>query len=162
MERLRHLAERLARAEIQLARTQEELRRLARGIHPRELSERGLAAALASLARDVPLPVKLAVSAAGDPPAAAACAYFVCSEALANVAKYAAASHVTVSVRSDPGGTTVEVEDDGVGGADPGRGTGLRGLADRVETLGGTLTVDSPPGRGTRLVAVIPHGAGAA
>ena len=154
--------ERLARAEIQLARTQEELRRLARGIHPRELSERGLAAALASLAGDVPLPVELAVSAAGDSPAAAACAYFVCAEALVNVAKYAAASHVAVSVRSDPGGTTVEVEDDGVGGADPGRGTGLRGLADRVEALGGTLTVDSPPGRGTRLVAVIPHGAGPA
>ncbi len=151
----------LARAEIQLARTQEELRRLARGIHPRELSERGLAAALASLARDVPLPVKLAVSAAGESPAAAACAYFVCSEALANVAKYAAASKVAVSVRSDPGATTVEIEDDGAGGADPGRGTGLRGLADRVETLGGTLTVDSPPGRGTRLVAVIPHAAGA-
>jgi signal transduction histidine kinase len=154
--------ERLARAESQLARTQEELRRLAHGIHPRELSERGLAAALASLARDVPLPVKLAVSAAGESPAAAACAYFVCAEALANLAKYAAASKVAVSVRSDPGGTTVEIEDDGVGGADPGRGTGLRGLADRVETLGGTLTVDSPPGRGTRLVAVIPHGAGAA
>ena len=154
--------ERLARAESQLARTQEELRRLARGIHPRELSERGLAAALASLARDVPLPVELAVSAAGESPAAAACAYFVCSEALANVAKYAAASQVAVSVRSDPGGTTVEIEDDGVGGADPGRGTGLRGLADRVETLGGTLTVESPPGRGTRLVAVIPHGDGAA
>jgi signal transduction histidine kinase len=154
--------ERLARAEIQLARTQEELRRLARGIHPRELSERGLAAALASLARDVPLPVKLAVSVTGESPGAAACAYFVCSEALANVAKYAAASNVAVSVRSDPGGIRVEVEDDGVGGADPGRGTGLRGLADRVETLGGTLTVDSPPGRGTRLVAVIPRGAGTA
>src|SRR6266700_1858031 len=155
-------AERLARAEIQLTQTQQELRRLARGIHPRELSERGLAAALASLARDVPLPVKLAVSAPGDPPAAAACAYFVCTEALTNVAKYASASTVAVSVRSGSGGTTVEIEDDGVGGADPGRGTGLRGLADRVETLGGTLTVDSPPGRGTRLVAVIPHGAGAA
>ena len=155
-------AERVAKAETQLARTQVELRRLARGIHPRELSERGLAAALASLARDIPLPVKLSVSVTGESSGAAACAYFVCSEALANVAKYASASHVTVSVRSDPGGTTVEVEDDGVGGADPGQGTGLRGLADRVETLGGTLTVDSPPGRGTRLVAVIPHGAGAA
>jgi signal transduction histidine kinase len=154
--------ERLARAEIQLAQTQEELRRLARGIHPRELSERGLAAALASLARDVPLPVKLAVSVTGESPAAAACAYFVCSEALANVTKYAAASKVTVSVRSDPGGIRVEIEDDGAGGADPGRGTGLRGLADRVETLGGTLTVESPPGRGTRLVAVIPHSAGVA
>jgi signal transduction histidine kinase len=155
-------AERIARAETQLARTQEELRRLARGIHPRELSERGLAAALAALARDVPLPVKLAVSVTGESPGAAACAYFVCAEALANVAKYAAASQVAVSVRSGTEGIRVEVEDDGAGGADPGRGTGLRGLADRVETLGGTLTVDSPPGRGTRLVAVIPHGAGAA
>jgi signal transduction histidine kinase len=155
-------AGRLAGAEIQLARTREELGRLARGIHPRELSERGLAAALASLARDVPLPVKLAVSVTGESPAAAACAYFVCSEALANVAKYAAASKVAVSVRSDPAAIRVEIDDDGAGGADPGRGTGLRGLADRVETLGGTLTVDSPPGRGTRLVAVIPHGAGAA
>jgi signal transduction histidine kinase len=90
------------------------------------------------------------------------CAYFVCAEALTNVAKYASASKVAVSVRSDPGATTVEIEDDGAGGADPGRGTGLRGLADRVETLGGALTVDSPPGRGTRLVAVIPHAAGAA
>jgi len=154
--------ERLARAETQLAQTQEELRLLARGIHPRELSERGLAAALASLASDVPLPVTLAVSVTGESPAVAACAYFVCSEALANVAKYAAASKVAVSVRSDPGGTTVEIEDDGVGGADPGRGTGLRGLADRVETFGGTLTVQSPPGRGTRLVAVIPHEPGTA
>ena len=154
--------ERLARAETQLAQTQEELRRLARGIHPRELSERGLAAALASLASDVPLPVTLAVSVTGESPAGAACAYFVCSEALANVAKYAAASKVAVSVRSNPGGTTVEIEDDGVGGADPGRGTGLRGLADRVETFGGSLTVESPPGRGTRLVAVIPHEPGTA
>jgi signal transduction histidine kinase len=155
-------AERLAKAEIQLARTQEELRRLARGLHSGELSERGLAAALASLAKDVPLPVKLAVSVTGESPGAAACAYFVCSEALANVAKYASASNVAVSVRSGTEGIRVEVEDDGIGGADPGRGTGLRGLADRVETLGGTLTVESPPGRGTRLVAVIPHGAGTA
>jgi signal transduction histidine kinase len=151
--------ERVARAETQLAQTQEELRRLARGIHPRELSERGLAAALGSLASDVPLPVTLSVSVTGESPGAAACAYFVCSEALTNVAKYASASKVAVSVRSDPGGTTVEVEDDGVGGADPGRGTGLRGLADRVEALGGTLAVESPPGRGTRLVAAIPPGA---
>jgi signal transduction histidine kinase len=155
-------AERLAKAETQLARTQEELRRLARGLHSGGFSERGLAAALASLAKDVPLPVKLAVSVTGESPGAAACAYFVCSEALANVAKYASASNVAVSVRSGTEGIRVEVEDDGIGGADPGRGTGLRGLADRVETLGGTLTVESPPGRGTRLVAVIPHGAGTA
>jgi signal transduction histidine kinase len=102
------------------------------------------------------------VSAGSTTPAAAACAYFVCAEALANVAKYASASQVTVSVRADSRGIRVEVADDGTGGADPARGTGLRGLADRVETLGGTLTVDSPPGGGTRVVAVIPSGAGQA
>jgi len=154
------VAERLAPAETQLTRTREELRRLARGLHPRQLAEDGLAAALASMAEDVPVPVELAVSVRDAAPGAAACAYFVCAEALTNVAKYASASHVTVSVRADSDGIRVEVEDDGAGGADPAHGTGLRGLADRVETLGGTLTVDSPPGRGTRVVAVIPSGAG--
>jgi signal transduction histidine kinase len=154
--------ERIVQSESQLARTQEELRRLARGIHPAELSERGLAAALAALARDIPLPVKLVVSVGGATPAVAACAYFVCTEALANVAKYASASNVKILVSSHPGGITVKVEDDGVGGADPGRGTGLRGLVDRVETLGGTFTVESPAGHGTRVIGVIPHGAGTA
>ena len=143
-------------------RAQEELRRLARGLHPREFAEDGLADALAALARDAPVPVELAVSVSGAAPETAACAYFVCAEALANVAKYASASQVTVSARSDSRGVRVEVEDDGVGGADPARGTGLQGLADRVETIGGILTVDSPPGRGTRVVAVIPLGAGPA
>lgn len=156
------VAERLARAEIQLTRAEEELRRLGRGLHPRQLAEDGLAAALASLARDIPVRVQLAVSASSTTPAAAACAYFVCAEALANVAKYASASQVTVLVRAESHGIRVEVADDGAGGADPARGTGLRGLADRVETLGGTLTVDSPPGRGTRVVAVIPSGTGQA
>jgi signal transduction histidine kinase len=156
------LAERLAKAEFQLTQTQEDLHRLARGIHPRELGEYGLAAALASLTHDIPVPVTLTVSAAGESPDAAACAYFVCAEALTNVAKYASASQVTVSVRVDSDRLRVQVEDDGTGGANPARGTGLRGLADRVETLGGTLTVDSPPGRGTRLVAVIPRSAGPA
>jgi len=78
------------------------------------------------------------------------------------MAKYASASQVTVSVRADSHDIRVEVADDGAGGADPTGGTGLRGLADRVETLGGALTVDSPQGRGTRVVAVIPSGAGPA
>jgi signal transduction histidine kinase len=156
------LAERLTKAEFQLTQTQEDLHRLARGIHPRELGEHGLAAALASLTHDIPVPVTLTVLAAGESPDAAACAYFVCAEALTNVAKYASASQVTVSVRVDSDRLRVQVEDDGTGGANPARGTGLRGLADRVETLGGTLTVDSPPGRGTRLVAVIPRSAGPA
>jgi signal transduction histidine kinase len=154
-------AERIARAELQLARTQEDLGRLARGLHPRQLSEQGLDAALAALAGDFPLHVDLTVPVARTSPAVAACVYFVCSEALANVAKHASASAVQISVTPRAGWTTVEVTDDGAGGADPG-GKGIRGLADRVETLGGTLAVASPPGQGTRLTAVIPDGAGPA
>ena len=152
-------AERIARAELQLTRTQEDLGRLARGLHPRQLSERGLAAALAALAHDFPLQVDLAVPATETSQAVAACAYFICSEALANVAKHASASKVQISVAAQAGGITVEVADDGAGGADP-AGRGIRGLADRVETLGGTLTVASAPGQGTRLTAVLPPGAG--
>jgi signal transduction histidine kinase len=152
-------AERIARAELQLARTQEDLGRLARGLHPRQLSERGLGAALAALADDFPLPVDLAVPAIRTSSAAAACVYFVCSEALANVAKHASASKVQISVTPRAGGITAEVTDDGVGGADP-QGKGIRGLADRVETLGGTLTVTSTLGQGTRVTAVIPDDAG--
>jgi signal transduction histidine kinase len=149
-------AERIAHAQAQLSRTQQELRRLARGIHPRELSEHGLASALAAIAVDFPVPVELSVLVKDAPAAVESCAYFVCSEALANVAKYASASRVRVSVTARAGGTTaVEIEDDGIGGADLERGTGLRGLADRVDALGGRLTVLSPPGRGTRLSALI-------
>jgi signal transduction histidine kinase len=150
--------ERITKSEGQLARTQEELLRLARGIHPRELSEQGLAAALASLAKDFPLPVQLALSRIDASQSMEACAYFVCAEALANVAKYASAANVRISVGSRPAALVVEVSDDGVGGADPDRGTGLRGLADRVETLGGSLRVVSPPGGGTHVTAVIPQG----
>jgi signal transduction histidine kinase len=152
-------AERIARAELQLTRTQEDLGRLARGLHPRQLSDQGLGAALAALADDFPLPVDLAVPATRTSPAVAACAYFVCSEALANVAKHASASRVQISVTPRAGGITAEVADDGVGGADL-QGRGIRGLADRVETLGGILTVTSAPGQGTRVTAVIPDGAG--
>lgn len=153
--------ERIAQAEVQLARTQDELRQLARGIHPRELADHGLAGALASLAEDFPLPVALAASTVRASPSVEVCAYFVCTEALANVAKHASASRVRLSVGHGPDGVRVEVEDDGVGGADLRQGTGLQGLADRVDTLGGTLTVASPRGRGTRLVVVIPLGAAA-
>jgi signal transduction histidine kinase len=152
-------AGRIAKAEAQLTRTQEDLGRLARGLHPRQLLERGLAAALAALEHDFPLHVDLAVPATETSPAVAACAYFICCEALANVAKHASASRIQISVTAKADGITVEVADDGVGGANP-EGRGIRGLADRVETLGGTLTVASAPGRGTRLIAVIPDGAG--
>jgi signal transduction histidine kinase len=148
--------ERIGKAEEQLAKTKEELHRLALGIHPGGLSEQGLGDALASLVADLPLPVDLAVSPDPVPPRIADCSYFLCAEALANVAKHASATNVRVSVASDPDQITVEIEDDGVGGADPARGTGLRGLADRVETLGGTLKVTSGRGRGTRLTAAIP------
>lgn len=147
---------RIGKAEEQLAETEEELHRLARGIHPGGLSEHGLGDALVSLVTDLRLPVDLAVSTDPIPPRIAACAYFLCAEALANIAKHASATKVRVSVTSERDRITVEVEDDGVGGADPARGTGLRGLTDRAETLGGTVTVTSVRGRGTRLTAAIP------
>jgi signal transduction histidine kinase len=150
--------EQLARAEEQLTRTLEELRRLAQGLHPRVLAEQGLAGALAALAKDFPLPVDLNVASSQLPERVAVVAYFVCAEALANVAKHAAAARVAVAVTASEGQVRVEVEDDGVGGADPVHGSGLRGLADRVETLGGTLRVESTPGYGTRLAAEIPFG----
>jgi signal transduction histidine kinase len=148
----------MARAEDQLARTLEELRRLAHGLHPRVLSEHGLAGALAVLAKDLSLPVDIKISDDQLPERVAVAVYFVCSEALANVAKHAAAAHVAVAVTSSEDRVKVEIADDGVGGADPAHGSGLRGLADRIETLGGTLRVESVPGRGTRLAAAIPLG----
>jgi signal transduction histidine kinase len=148
----------IAHAEEQLGRTLEELRRLAQGLHPRVLAEHGLADALAALAKDFPVPVDLNVASPQLPQRVAAAAYFVCAEALANTAKHAAAARVTVAVTSSDGRLRVEIADDGVGGADPAYGSGLRGLADRVETLGGTLRVQSTPGRGTRLAAEIPLG----
>jgi signal transduction histidine kinase len=150
--------EQLARAEDQLTRTLEELRRLGHGLHPRVLSEHGLADALAALAKDLPLPVDLNVASTRLPQRVAVAAYFVCAEALANITKHAAAAHVAVAVTVGDGRVRVEIADDGVGGADPAHGSGLRGLADRVETLGGTLQVKSVPGRGTRLAAEIPLG----
>jgi signal transduction histidine kinase len=148
----------IAHAQQQLGRTLEELRRLAHGLHPRVLAEQGLAAALAALAKDFPLPVDLNVASTQLPQRVAVVAYFACAEALANVAKHAAASRVTVAITAGDGRLRVEVVDDGVGGADPASGSGLRGLADRVETIGGTLQVQSTPGHGTHLAAEIPLG----
>ena len=148
----------IARAEAQLVPTLEELRRLAHGLHPGMLSEQGLEGALAALANDFPIPVQVTVAGDQVPSSVAVVAYFVCAEALANVAKHAAASRVAVSVTARDDRVRVEIEDDGVGGADPGRGSGLRGLADRVETVGGTLRVVSVPGQGTRLAAELPLG----
>lgn len=150
--------ERLDRTEAQLARTLAELRRLARGLHPRVLTEAGLAEALASLAEQAPVQVEVVAPAAKLPAEVEAVTYFLCSEALANIAKYACASRVSVSVTTRDGRVRIEIEDDGVGGADPARGTGLRGLADRIEALGGTLHLETPAGVGTRLAAEIPLG----
>jgi signal transduction histidine kinase len=148
----------MAHAEDQLARTLEELRRLAHGLHPRVLSEHGLAGALAVLAKDLSLPVEIKISDDQLPERVAVAVYFVCAEALTNVAKHAAAAHIAVAVTSSDGRVRVEIADDGIGGADPAQGSGLRGLADRVETFGGTLLVESTSGHGTRLAAEIPLG----
>jgi signal transduction histidine kinase len=137
----------------------EELRELARGIHPAVLSDRGLDAALETLARRAPLPVELNRESYDRlPESIELAAYFVVSEALTNVAKYADASHAQVNVARRNGKLLVEVADDGVGGADPDNGTGLRGLADRLAVIEGRLEVDSPPGAGTTIRARIPCG----
>jgi PAS domain S-box-containing protein len=136
----------------------EELRELARGIHPAVLTERGLGPALQSLCDRAPLAVDLELLVHDHlPKRVEAAAYYVVSEALANVAKYAHASGATVNVSTADGLAVVEVSDDGVGGADPERGSGLRGLSDRIEALDGTLFVHSPPGKGTRIQAEIPY-----
>ena len=151
-------SERIARTETQLDRTLEELQRLAHGLHPRVLSEAGLAGAISSLAEQAPVAVEVLVRVPGLPADVEAVAYFVCSEALANIAKHAGASRVSVSVTTGAGRARVAIEDDGRGGADPAHGTGLSGLADRVEALGGTLDIKSPVGRGTRLAVELPLG----
>ena len=147
----------LAGAGDELDAALEELRELARGIHPALLSDRGLDTALETLVHRAPVPVTLR-SGAGDelPEAVELAAYYVVSEALTNVVKYAHASQATVELARKNGRLVVEVADDGVGGADPGRGTGLRGLADRLAVLEGRLEVDSQVGRGTIVRARIP------
>jgi signal transduction histidine kinase len=155
------LAGMLERAIEELQTSLSELRELARGIHPAVLTDRGLEPALHSLASRAPVPVK--IEAARDerlPGAVESAAYFVVSEALTNVAKYAKATQATVAVRRVDGVVTVDVTDDGVGGADATGGSGLRGLADRVASLDGTLRIESPAGRGTRVHAEIPVRAG--
>ena len=146
----------LEAAREELAQALEELRELARGIHPAVLTDRGLEAALEALAARSPLPVEVRSASSDLPPQVEAAAYYVVSEALANVAKYAQASAVEVKVERTNGIAVVEVADDGVGGADPLRGSGLRGLADRVASLSGRLDVASPSGSGTRVRAEIP------
>ncbi|HEX5469498.1 MAG TPA: GAF domain-containing protein [Gaiellaceae bacterium] len=134
-----------------------ELRELARGIHPAVLTDRGLGPALEALAARAPLPVALEVRVEERlPEQVEAAAYYVASEALANIVKHANAGSAVVRAERVDGRAVIEVEDDGVGGADTGRGSGLGGLRDRVETLNGTLDVASPLGRGTLVRAALP------
>ena len=148
---------RLEGAEAQLGQALEELRELARGIHPAVLTDRGLAAALEALATAAPLPVELEdVPAPTLPPGIEAATYYLVAEGVANAAKHARASVVTVRVGRDERRARIEICDDGVGGASTPSGGGLSGLADRVEALGGRLEIVSPPARGTSLVAEIP------
>jgi signal transduction histidine kinase len=151
------LADLLDQAQAELNTSLEELRELARGIHPAVLTDRGLESALEALTSRAPLPVTLEVESEDRLPGPVeSAAYFVVSEALTNVAKYAQATEATVAVRRVNGRVTVDVTDDGVGGADAAGGSGLRGLADRLAALDGRLELDSPAGRGTRLHAEIP------
>ena len=121
------------------------------------LSDRGLDPAIDALASRSPMPVEIE-KRLGErvPDEVELAAYFVVAESLTNVAKYADASQALVRLERENGKVVVEIEDDGVGGADPGRGTGLRGLADRISSLGGDLEIDSAPGSGTIVTATIP------
>jgi signal transduction histidine kinase len=149
--------ERLEEAEREVRQAQTELRELADGIHPAHLTEGGLVA-LSYLAERAPFPVDVTVPQERFPPAVEAAIYFVCSETLANTTKHAKASRVTIRITRTAGRLTVEVSDDGIGGADFSAGSGLRGLGDRVEALGGHLRLESPVGIGTRILAEIPFG----
>jgi len=140
----------------ELALSLEELRELARGLHPAVLTQRGLAASLEALAARAPLPVELAVEELVLPKAIEAAAYYVVAEAMTNVAKYSSATGARVSIRLAGAHAVIEVADDGVGGAQPARGSGLRGLGDRIDALDGRLEIESAEGRGTCVRAIIP------
>lgn len=148
----------VAEAKHELAVALEELRELARGIHPAILSERGLGAALESLAARSSVPARVDVRVGRLPERVEVAAYYLVSEAVANAAKHARASKLSITVRDGRGAVVVEVADDGVGGATAGQGSGLRGLYDRVAALDGKLFVSSPPGGGTRVRAELPCG----
>jgi signal transduction histidine kinase len=147
----------LGRARGEIDTSLDELREIAQGIHPAVVSGHGLAVALEQLVARAPVPVRISVEIEGRlPEAIEMAAYYLIAESLANIGKYAQASSATVELARSNGDLHVEVADDGIGGADTERGSGLRGLADRVEALGGQLQVWSPHGGGTRLKAEIP------
>jgi signal transduction histidine kinase len=144
----------LEAARVQLDEALQELRELARGIHPSVLTDRGLAPALTALAKRAPVPVDLDVDGADElPTCVQTTAYYVAAEALTNAAKHARCERAGVLVRTESGRVTVEVRDDGIGGTDAELGSGLRGLADRVNAIGGELEIESPVGQGTTVRA---------
>ena len=149
-------ADRLTAVRSELEAARAGLRELAAGIHPVVLTERGLGAALASLAGRSAMPVGVAAPSGRLPAVIETAVYFVCSEGLANVAKHAQATRADIRVRLEGDLVTVSIADDGTGGADPSAGSGLKGVADRVEALGGRLVVHSPPAGGTQLLVQIP------
>jgi len=138
----------------------DDLRELARGLHPPLLARRGLAAAVRAGAARTNIPIELDLRIDGGvPPAVQAAAYYVCAEAVTNAVKHADASRMWLTIVQDEGALSVDVRDDGVGGARLDAGSdasGLSGLRDRVDALGGSFDVESPPGSGTRLVATFP------
>jgi len=141
----------------EMAATRRELRDICQGVHPAILVEAGLGAAIRALARRSPLPVRVQVQATGRLPGSCeVTAYYVAAEAFTNAAKHANASAVDILIEQAGGMLTVQVRDDGAGGADAGRGSGLTGLRDRVEAVGGSMTVDSPAGAGTVLTVLLP------
>jgi PAS domain S-box-containing protein len=147
LERIRH----------ELEAVLEDVRELSQGLHPSLLSQAGLGPSLRALARKSPIPVKLNVSVDERPSESTETAvYYVISEALANVVKHAHASEISVALRASRSGIQATIEDDGVGGAEASAGSGIVGLIDRVEALGGRFTLDSPPGRGTTISIEMP------
>jgi signal transduction histidine kinase len=146
----------LREIEVELDATRSELTELAGGVHPRILTEAGLATALESMRVRSGLPIMLDVASDRLPPMVEVAVYFVCTEAIANVAKHAKATRIAIEVMMTNGHVKAEISDDGVGGADLSHGTGLRGLVDRVEALDGQMTVDSERGGGTTVRVTIP------
>jgi signal transduction histidine kinase len=135
----------------------DDVREISQGVHPATLSEWGLGPALRTLTRRSPIPVELEIDVPERlPESIEIAAYYVVSEALANVAKHAQASYVEVEVRLDGGSLCASIRDDGVGGAHIGRGSGLTGLVDRVEALGGRLSLTSPSQQGTTVSIALP------
>jgi signal transduction histidine kinase len=141
----------------------DDVREISQGVHPATLSQWGLGPALRTLTRRSPIPVELEINVpARLPDSVEIAAYYVVSEALANVIKHAQASYVSVELDVADDWMRASVRDDGIGGADTGRGSGLTGLVDRVEAQGGKLSLTSTPGQGTTVTAALPLGAGTA